>query len=119
MDAVVISKDNWTLLLDKVEEKAGKKLPAYQCLANYYSVCIPSLITSFTTSMWEMWRVTDGLAHETYDSYMRVPAKIVDAMRTIRTEKDRIERVQREAASESEALTQIVNKGGLRGKRHG
>lgn len=119
MDAVVISKDNWTVLLDKVEEKAGKQLPAYQCLANYYSVCIPSLITSFTTSMWEIWRVTDGLAHETYDSFMRVPARIVDAMRTIRVEKDRIEQVQREAASESEALAQIANKKVIGGKQYG
>lgn len=119
MDTVVISKNNWTALLDKVEEKAGKKLPAYQCLANYYSVCVPSLITSFTTSMWEIWCVTDGLAHETYDSFMRVPAKIVDAMRTIRAEKDRLERIQREAATETEALAQIANKGGIKGRQYG
>lgn len=59
-------------------------------MANYYHVCIPSLVTDLSATLWNMHQAIDGTRNETYESYRQLPAFWVSACNVIDAEIARI-----------------------------
>ena len=98
MPEIRVSKDSWYRAVETVREFANDPdVPVWICLAEYYQLCIPSVVTRESLILWRLYHDLDGFSRESYESYMRLPARIVDAFSTIKGEIDRIERIRKTA----------------------
>lgn len=108
METIVISADNLKPLFDAVDAKAGKPQARWMALVNYYKICIQSAITEFTMQKWQLYQFTNGLSNETYESFMALPIKTVEAVNVIRSEVNRIEALR---SNDAAARAKIMAKG--------
>jgi hypothetical protein len=93
-----VSRETWPTAIDAVREFANDpKLPVWACLVHYYQLCIPSVVSPQSLFAWQLYHDLDGFKHETFESYMRMPAWLVDAFHIIGGEIRRIEQVQSES----------------------
>ena len=112
METIVITDGDLQPLFDAVNEKAGKVQAKWKALAGYYNICIQSVITEYTMRMWQLYQFTNGLSNETYNSFMELPIKTVEAVNVIRSEVNRIEQLR---ANDAKARANMMSKG----KSHG
>lgn len=93
-------------------------IPIWKCLFGYYSVCIVSVVDDDSRAVWQMYSQLGGFAHETYRSYMELPAVIVDAFSVIEAEIARIEEVRAsKVAAKLEGGKPEVTRRGIIGRR--
>lgn len=71
------------IVFDAVRECSGKETSTWSCVIDYYSICIPSLVTDFSAKIWNLYQRIDGTKNETYKSYRELPAFWVDACMVI------------------------------------
>lgn len=90
MRELVVTRDNWTLLIDEVHQTKSKDIPDWQCLFVYYNVCLASVITPFSAMVWNLYNRLNGFKSETYESFLRLPAILVDCVQVIQVELNRI-----------------------------
>jgi len=79
-------------------------MPVWKCLCVYYGICLPSITTPFSARCCSLYNNLGGFANETFDSYCRLPAILVDAFGVIQREFARINKIrnnQQEAAAEN------------------
>ena len=101
------------IVVDAVHAHAGDdKIPVWNCLFGYYSLCRVSLITEFSLACYQVYMDLDGFHGENFQSYMRMPAIVVDSFHVIRDEISRIEKIRAKQA-EQRAAQQA---GGKRGR---
>ena len=108
METIVITGRNLQPLFEAVDEKAGKPQVKWKALAGYYNVCIQSFITEYTMRMWQLYQFTNGLSNETYESFMGLPIKTVEAVNVIRSEVNRIETLR---SNDAAARAKMMSKG--------
>lgn len=76
------------------------------------------MATPFTAGCWEAYQRTGGLNNETYESYGRLPAILVQAVNIIQAEERRIEGIKESARQTNQARRSArSNRGGKRGVR--
>lgn len=102
--------EEWTTIVDTAREISGDPhLPVYDAVGNYYNVCIPSIITPFSFSLWQLYRRINGTKNETFDSFHNLPAYWVQACDIIDTEIARIDSVRAKMAKrEQDALIRKI-----------
>lgn len=97
MPDVRITRHDWGDLLKIVNDKAGREMPVWQAMFNYYSVCLPSLVTPLSDYMWMLYNRLNRFQNETYASFMLLPVQLVSAINVIEVEIERIDEVRRRA----------------------
>ena len=86
MVPIVITRDTWSNLADTAVERAGQSISIWEACCVYYNLCAASVITSFSLSLWNLWRRLDGTKGCTYSDYWRLPAIYVEACEVIESE---------------------------------
>jgi hypothetical protein len=104
MKPITVRPDQWERIIDAARIKAGDpNLPMWSALVNYYSVCIPSLVTPLSMKLWFLYQRIQGTTNETYESYNNLPAFWVDACAVIERETARIDKVRSDKAKQQQA----------------
>ena len=78
-----------------MREHSGKKTPIWSSLINYYSICVPSVVTELSRTLWNLHQRIGGTKNETYKSFYDLPAFWVDACNHIDDEMARIDRAKK------------------------
>lgn len=115
MPTIRLRRDELHKLIDAVKEKKGFDGPTWQVFFGYYHICLPSMATPFTVACWEAYQRTGALNNETYESYGRLPAILVEAVNIIQAEERRIEGI-RETAQKDNAARRSAHKPRSRGR---
>lgn len=104
-----VTLNNLSELIDLVRKKAGVKVPAWKCVCIYYKICLPSMTTPFSAHCLALYHSIGGFKNETFDSYCRMPAILVDAFRVIQREYDRINKIRKDPkkAAEEAAIAKL------------
>ncbi len=91
--------DQWEQVVDAARVHTGdKNLPLWSAMANYYNVCVPSIVTSLSFTLWDLHQRIRGTHNETYRSYYDLPAFWVDACKVMDAEIARIDKVRTDKA---------------------
>lgn len=97
MEPIRIYKNEWWKLIEAIEARVGKRdLPLWSTLINYYGICIDSLVTPLSRTLWNMYQRINGTQNERYETYLELPAFWVDACDIVRNECARIDRIRQE-----------------------
>ncbi|MFA7286919.1 MAG: hypothetical protein WC052_04650 [Patescibacteria group bacterium] len=95
MKSLRVNINDWDKVVDAARLHASDPhLPIWSALANYYSVCIPSIVTDLSRKLWNLHQRIRGTQNETYQSYYDLPAFWVNACDIIDAEIARIDRVR-------------------------
>jgi hypothetical protein len=94
MPTIRLKPEEWWTIVETVRQHAGKKVPIWNAVVNYYSVCIPSITTALSVKLWYLYRRINGTRNETYASFRYLPAFWVDACNVIDNEINRIDKVR-------------------------
>lgn len=97
METVVIRRNDWTQLIDNVTKKAGKEMPVWQCICNYYSVCMPSLVTPLSIQLWNLYQRLNHYHNERFATFLALPSIVEDSIYIIELETDRIDKAKMKA----------------------
>jgi hypothetical protein len=104
MPELRVTRDTWEMIIDTVRDYAGdKNIPVWACVSQYYDLCVPSIVSERSQFIWQMYHDLDGFEHETLESYMKMPALLVDAFHVIKGEIVRIENIRNKAVRDGGA----------------
>lgn len=93
----MVTKEDWTTIVDTVRAKAADdNIPEWKCLFGYYSVCVWSIVSPSSQFIYRLYLDLGGLGRETVESYLRLPAHLLDAFHVIQEEQDRIAKIRKE-----------------------
>jgi hypothetical protein len=108
-----VRRPEWEQIVDAARAHAGdEKLPIWSALVNYYSVCVPSVVTELSFKLWHLHQRIGGTRNETYASYNDLPAFWVDACMVIDAEIARIDKVRADKAQrEQRELLRRIKQG--------
>lgn len=99
MTPIRVQRHEWERIVDAAREHAGDKhLPTWSAMVNYYSVCIPGLVTQLSFKLWDLYQRIGGTRNETYASYYDLPAFWASACGIIELEISRIDKVRADKA---------------------
>ena len=115
MPRIRVGRDDWEKIVDAAREHAGDPdLPLWNAVVNYYSVCVPSIVTPLSFILWQLHQRIGGTRNETYASYYDLPAFWVNACDVIEAEIARIDRIRADKAQreQRELLRQLGRKNG-------
>jgi len=116
MKPMKISIDNWENVVVEVRRHSGKPdLPYWSALVNYYRICVPSLVTDLSRTLWNLYQRIGGTKNETYSSYYDLPAFWVNACEVIDMEINRIDKVRADKTSRDQR--ELIRQ--LKGKKYG
>jgi hypothetical protein len=76
------NNNEWHLIIDAVTTKAGRQ-PEWKCLAGYYNVCIPSVISAESMLLFDAYIRSNRGRNETFESYLDMPAIVIDAFNAL------------------------------------
>ena len=113
MDDIVITRDNWTNIINAVR-KINPKASVRECLLDYYPVCINHIITPLSRELWNIYCHVDGFKNNDFASYMDLPQVIYEGFVIIQREVDRIDKVRRskqEATAEHQSKVTTTKRG--------
>ena len=91
MRPVRISKKDWSDLLASVNEKAGVEVPIWKAMTTFYDICHESIVTSESIRFMSLYNHLNGTTRETYNSFVKLPPRFIDACDVISDEISRIE----------------------------
>src|SRR4030042_6858701 len=86
LQPVSISRNSWSRLIDCAALCGGDGISIWEACCVYYDLCAPSVITSFSLMLWNLWRRLDGTKGCSYEEYWNLPAIYVDACDIIESE---------------------------------
>lgn len=100
MEPIKVSIDSWEEIVIEARRHSGNSnLPYWSALVNYYQVCVPSLVTDLSRTLWNLYQRINGTKNENYLSYYDLPAFWVDACTVIDAEIGRIDKVRADKSS--------------------
>lgn len=95
MPELRVTRDTWPQAIDAVRDFADdKNIPVWACVTQYYDLCVPSIVSDRSLFAWQLYHDLDGFKNETFESYMKMPALLVDAFHVIKGEIARIEHIR-------------------------
>lgn len=103
MTPVEITKETWYKLVEAVHAEKNAKAPIWTCITGYYSVCLQSLISPLSSTLYNLYRRLDGTSNETFESLKSIPAIYLKACDIIRAEENRIERVRAQQQQQTQS----------------
>lgn len=90
-----MQKHEWEKIVVAARKHAGNdKIPLWSAMVSYYSVCVSSLVTELSFTLWDLYQRIDGTKNETYRSYYDLPAFWVSACGVIEKETNRIDKIK-------------------------
>lgn len=120
MEPIRASIQTWETIVTAARDHAGNdNLPIWSAMVNYYSVCIPSIVSDLSFKLWDLYQRIGGTKNETYDSYCNLPAFWVHACSIIDSEIARIDkvRVDKDRRVQQELLRRMSQKNGHKSRK--
>ena len=106
MKPLRVAPHEWEKIIDAACEHAGDpNLPLWSALVNYYNVCVPSVVTELSFTLWNLYQRINGTKNETYQSYYDLPAFWVDACAVIEREISRIDKIRNDKTQREQRET--------------
>jgi len=93
LPVVMQSRDDWHLVVEAVEKRAGKQ-PPWKCLTGYYNVCVASIVAPESMVLWQMYMRSGRGRNETWQSYLDMPAIVAEAFELFDVEVNMLERMR-------------------------
>lgn len=96
---IEVTRDQWEQIVEAARKHSGdENLPLWSAMVNYYNICLPSIVTALSFTLWHLYQRIGGTQNETYTSYYDLPAFWVDACAVIDREIGRIDKVRADKA---------------------
>lgn len=106
MEPLKVRYGEWDKIIDAAKEHSGiDNLPLWNAVVNYYNICVPSLVTDLSSTLWNLHQRIRGTKNETYSSFYELPAFWVSACTVIDNEINRIDKVRSDKSSREQRET--------------
>ena len=86
----MISRTDWSELINVVNQKAGVEMPIWKAMSSNYDICHESIITPLSSTIISFYCKLGGTKNETFESLARLPVKYLDGCAVIESEMNRI-----------------------------